>query len=239
MNKKEIKVCFSTEMFKKYADGKSTVIVVDILRATSVISTAFECGIKSIIPLVSLNEILEYKESKNHIIAAERNTLKLNGFTYGNSPYDYLESNIKGKILCLLTTNGTKAIYLAKGHKVITASFINIESVKDYLVRDKNDVIIFCSGWKGLFSLEDAIFAGALSEKLLNTNTFDTKCDSLQAAMQLYINAKSNLFTYLSSSAYRKRNSTKSVLRDTHFCLKPSIKSSIIPTFKDGKLIKG
>ena len=44
-NKKNISVCFTAEQFKKYADGKSTVVVIDLLRATSVISTAFECGV--------------------------------------------------------------------------------------------------------------------------------------------------------------------------------------------------
>ena len=47
----KIKVCFSTDQFQKYADGTSTVVIVDLLRATSVISTAFECGVSAVIPV--------------------------------------------------------------------------------------------------------------------------------------------------------------------------------------------
>jgi 2-phosphosulfolactate phosphatase len=237
-HKKNISVCFTTEQFEKYADGKSTVVIVDILRATSVISTAFECGMEAIIPVETLEDALSYKNKDRHIIAAERNTLPIEGFDYGNSPYHYINSDVKGKILALTTTNGTKAIHLAKEHKVITASFVNIDAVANYLVKDNNDVIILCSGWKGLFNLEDPIFAGALAEKLLASNKFSSTCDSMQAGMQLYSSGKDNLFECLSNSAYRNRNSTDAVIKDTHFCLNPTIKSAIVPIFIDGKLIK-
>ena len=235
---KNIQDCFSTSYFKKYADGLSTVVVIDLLRATSVISTAFEWGIDSVIPVTTLEEALEYKKFENYIIAAERNTLRIDGFDYGNSPYHYINSNIKGKTLVLTTTNGTKAIHLAKEHKVITASFVNINAVVDYLVKDKNDVILLCSGWKGFFSLEDSVFAGALAKRLLDYKVFESNCDSLQASIQLYSNSESNLFEYLKKSSYRKRNHSDSVIKDTHFCLKHTITYKIVPIFNDGKLIK-
>ena len=235
--KNKISVCFTTDQFKDYADNKSIVVIVDLLRATSVISTAFECGIKSIIPVRTLKEALKYKNIKNHIIAAERNTLPIEGFDYGNSPYHYIDSDIKGKILVLTTTNGTKAIHLAKDHEVITASFVNIDAVTKYLINANKNIIILCSGWKGIFNLEDPIFAGALSEKLLNNN-FSSNCDSLHASIQLYTSSKNNIFEYLSISSYRNRNNSYEIIKDTHFCLKPSIISSIIPIFIDGKLIR-
>jgi 2-phosphosulfolactate phosphatase len=237
-NKRKISVCFTTDQFEKYADGKSTVAVVDLLRATSVISTAFECGVSTIIPVKTLEEAQKYKNVENHIIAAERNTLPIKGFDYGNSPYHYINADVKGKTLVLTTTNGTNAILLAKEHKVITASFVNIDAVADYLVNDNNNIIILCSGWKGLFNLEDPIFAGALAEKLLESNQFSSTCDSVQAAIQLYSSGKANLFEYLSNSSYRNRNHSDDVIKDTHFCLNPTIKSNIVPIFDNGKLIK-
>ena len=133
-NKKNISVCLTTNQFEKYADGKSTVVVVDLLRATSVISIAFECGVSTIIPVRTLEEARKYKAVENHIIAAERNTLPIEGFDYGNSPYHYINADVKGKTLVLTTTNGTNAILLAKEHKVITASFVNIDAVAKYLI---------------------------------------------------------------------------------------------------------
>ena len=236
--KRNIQVCFSIDQFHKYADGFSTVVVVDLLRATSVISTAFESGINAVIPVQTVEEALKYRDIKNHIIAAERNTLLIEGFDYGNSPYHYIDSDVTGKTLVLTTTNGTKAIHLAKEHKVITASFLNIDAVVNYLVKDVNDIIILCSGWKGYFNLEDPLFAGALSEKLLSKSIFTSSCDSMNASIQLYSIAKPDLFKFLNISSYRKRNTSDEVIRDTHFCLNPTITSDIVPIFLEGKLIK-
>jgi len=236
--KRNIQVCFTTGQFENYADGSSTVVVVDVLRATSVISTAFECGVDAVIPVRSLEEALAYRDSENHIIAAERNTLPIEGFDFGNSPYHYLNTDVHAKILVLTTTNGTRAIHLAKAHKVITASFINIDAVANYLIKDDNNVIILCSGWKGFFNLEDTIFAGALSQKLLDNSNFLSNCDSLHAAVQLYSSAKKDLFGYLNESSYRKRNKSKEVIKDTHFCLNPDITSGIVPVFVEDRLIK-
>ena len=235
---KNIQVCFSIDQFNKYADGVSTVVVVDLLRATSVISTAFECGIDAIIPVKTPEEALKYKNIENHIVAAERNTLPIEGFDYGNSPYHYINSDVKGKTLALTTTNGTKAIHLARDHKVVTASFVNIDAISSYLLKGNNDVIIFCSGWKGFFNLEDTIFAGALSNKLLNTGEFISDCDSLQASIQLYSSAKEDLFEYLNISSYRKRNTSDEVIKDTQFCLNPTINSDIVPILVEGRLLR-
>ena len=236
--KKKIQVCFSTDQFEKYADDISTVVIVDLLRATTVISAAFECGINAVIPVTTAEEALAFKNIDNHIVAAERNTLRLEGFDYGNSPFHYINSDVKGKVLALTTTNGTKAIHLAKEHKVITASFVNIDAVTNYLNKENNDVIILCSGWKGYFNLEDTIFAGALSEQLLSNSNFLSNCDALQAAVQLYLSAKRDLFGYLKDSAYRNRNNSEEVIKDTHFCLNPTIKSDIVPIFVKDRLIR-
>ena len=236
--KRKIHVCFSSDHFYKYADNSSTVVVVDLLRATTVISTALENGVSSVVPVKTLDEAIKFKNIENHILAAERNTLPVKGFDYGNSPYHYLDSNIIGKNLVLTTTNGTKAIHIAKDHKVITASFVNIKAVSDYLISDNNDIIILCSGWKGYFNLEDSIFAGALCECLLDTDFFITNCDSLLASTQLYSSARNNLFKYLEKSSYRKRNSSKEILRDTQFCLNPPITSNIVPIYINKKIVK-
>tara|TARA_B100000902_G_C27315309_1_gene920953 strand:- start:1212 stop:1934 length:723 start_codon:yes stop_codon:yes gene_type:complete len=235
---KNIEVCFTTTQFNNYNNLNSTVVVVDLLRATTVISVAFECGVDAVIPVSTIENALSFKDKKDHIIAAERNTILVEGFNFGNSPYHYLNADVRENILVLTTTNGTKAIELAKNHKVVTASFVNLNAIVDFLVEDRNDIIILCSGWKGFFNLEDTIFAGALSKKLLETNHFTTQSDSMYASIELYNSAKNDLFKYLSSSAYRRRNQSKEVIKDTRFCLNPHITSEIVPLLDKDRLIK-
>jgi 2-phosphosulfolactate phosphatase len=236
--KKNISVCFTADQFEKYADGKSTVVVVDVLRATSVISTAFMEGVKAIIPVQTLDEALSYKGKGEFIVAAERNAKPIEGFDYGNSPFHYINADVKGKILVLTTTNGTKAIYNAKNQKVITASYINITAVAKHLIEENNDVTILCSGWKGVFNLEDPIFSGSLAQLLLDSNQYESNCDSLFASMQLLKSAEGNLFNYLSDSSHRRRLKSLNMEDDTRFCLKPPVTSDIIPILKGDRLVK-
>ena len=236
-NKKNISVCFTADQFEKYADGKSTVVVIDLLRATSVISTAFMEGVKAIIPVQTLEEALSYKGRDGYIVAAERNAKPIEGFDYGNSPFHYINADVAGKTLVLTTTNGTKAIYNAKEHKVITASYINIKAVAQHLIKEHNDIILLCSGWKGVFNLEDPIFAGSLATLLLDSGKYDSNCDSLFASKQLLNNANCDLFTYLSDSSHRRRLKSLNMEDDTRFCLSPTINSDIIPILKEDKLI--
>lgn len=234
---KKLSVCLSPKLFECYNTENNIIVIIDLFRATSVISTAFEFGISKIIPVTSLEDALKFKNKKNHILAAERNTKLVEGFNYGNSPYHYMEKNITGKTLVLTTTNGTKAINLAKGNKIITASYINFHSVVNYLNSSNNDVTILCSGWKNFLNLEDTILAGHIALVLMKNGLFSSDCESVKISKQIYLNSRGDVLEFLSNSAYRKRNNSEELIRDTEFCLKPKIKSQIVPMLEDNYLI--
>ena len=239
-NKKNITVCLTPDIFCNYnIPDDSIIVVVDLLRATTVISTAFHYGIKDIMPVSDLLQAKEYLNKDNYIVAAERDAKPMEDFEYGNSPFQYMNDDINGKRLVLTTTNGTKAINCAQDYHVITSCFINLDVVSDFLIHSSRDVVVLCSGWKGLFNLEDSVFAGCLSEKLILSNKYQTNCDSVLASRILYNQAQGNLFDFLSDSAHRRRLKSLNIEKDTEFCLDPSIKSDIIPTLVNGKLVRG
>ena len=234
---RNINVCLSTSLFPLYNEGNKLVVVVDILRATTVISTAFHYGIKDLIPVSEVEEAQGYLNKQGYIVAAERNAEPIEGIPYGNSPFQYMNEKVRDKTLVLTTTNGTKAIHLSKHHEVITASFVNINAVFNYILQSDKDVIIFCSGWKGLPNMEDTIFAGQLSEMLMSSKYFSSKSDSLLSSISLYKSSVDDMFSFLEHSAHRIRLKHLNMEQDTKFCLSPNLKSEIIPLFKDGKLI--
>ena len=161
IEKRQIKVCLTPALFPLYADRKSIVVVVDVLRATSAMCTAFHNGVKKIIPVSTVEEALELKDASNHILAAERNGKQVRGFDFGNSPLQYQDNDVKGKTLVMTTTNGTKAINIAKrDHQVVIGSFLNINALVNWLSKQQKNVVILCAGWKNDFCFEDALFAG-------------------------------------------------------------------------------
>ena len=238
IKKNNISICFTPAYFECYNNKDAIVVIVDLLRATTVISTAFEYGIKEINPVISLAEALRYKDKEEYIVAAERNTLIVDGFDFGNSPYHYYKNKtISGKKLVITTTNGTKAINIAKKNLVITSCYINIISASRFLIEANKDVIILCSGWKNMYNIEDTLFSASLANLLLESNKFQTNCDALFSSQILLNTANNDLYNFLNKSAYRKRNNTHNLLKDTKFCLNPPISSNIIPILKDDKLV--
>ena len=72
-----------------------------------------------------------------------------------------------GKDIVFTTTNGTRAITIARAaFRVITGAFINLQAVAGYCVRHKRDVVVLCSGWQDKVNIEDTLFGGALTDVL-------------------------------------------------------------------------
>lgn len=236
-DKKQLRVCLTPALFSLYADRESIVVVVDVLRATSAMCTAFHCGIKNIIPVSTVEEALDYRDEEGHILAAERNGKQVKGFDFGNSPLQYLKNDVNGKTLVMTTTNGTKAINIAKrDHQVVIGSFLNINSLTNWLVKQNKDVVILCAGWKDDFCFEDALFAGALSDKLLKSKIFESDSDSANGSRMIYIRAKEDMFRFLAVSQHRKRLAHLNIVEDVKFCLQENI-TTVIPVLKKDELI--
>ena len=225
MSKKpRVEVCFTPNLYPLHIEDFQVVVAIDVLRATSAICTAFHYGVKKIIPVSTLDEAIEYRDKGYHV-AAERKGEVVSGFDYGNSPFTYMNDNLKGETLVLTTTNGTKAINAAKNvEHLIIGSLINLDAVCNYLIRLNKNVLLLGSGWQNKFCLEDSICAGAIAEQLLLSRCFISENDSSIAAKYLFLSAKDNYFGYLKASSHRKRLKKLNLNRDIKYCLSPSFK---------------
>ena len=183
------------------------VVVVDILRATTSICTAIDSGVSAILPVSSIEEA-KVKKAEGYIVASERNSIKLDFADLGNSPLGFIDDKYIGKEIVLSTTNGTKAIANAKKEKakeIFIGSFLNLESLSQHLLKKEDNIIILCSGWKGVFNLEDSLFAGALATLLLQDKEYEIGNDAVQMSALLWGKAKTNLLPFISQTdAYRR-----------------------------------
>ena len=156
-----------------YYTGKTTVVI-DVLRATSVILHALQAGAKEVIPVGSIDFAMKISVNSHGgqtLLCGERNTQIIEGFDLGNSPAEYTEEKISGKSIILFTTNGSKAIVKAKySNRVYIASFNNLAKMAEHLVGLNTDIEIITSGANGVFCLEDTICAGALVKKMNEIN---------------------------------------------------------------------
>jgi 2-phosphosulfolactate phosphatase len=233
----EVEVCFSPNVYPLFHKENTTVVVIDVLRATSAITTAFYNGVAKMIPVATIEEALKYK-AQGLTVAAERDGEIVEGFDLGNSPFGYMSGKVKGKTIAITTTNGTQAIEAAKGaRKVIVGSFLNLDAVIEHLKTENKDVLLLCAGWKNKFNLEDTLFAGAVADALLSKYDYTTACDSAIAAGQLYHLAKHDLYEFLSLSSHRNRLQKLNLERDIKYCLTPN-QCPVIPVMENGALVK-
>ncbi len=232
-----IDACFSPHLYSVYKDEESIVVIIDIFRATSAICTAFEHGAEKMIPVATIDEARQWKE-KGYLVGAERDAIPVEGFDFGNSPYSYMGENVKGKTIVITTTNGTQAIEAAKeAYKVVVGSFLNINALCEWLVSEKRSVLLLCSGWKNKFNLEDALFAGAVTEMLTSLSEEYKLGDACLALKFLYQQAEKDPIKFLAHASHKERLSRLNLKKDIKFCLTPN-QTSVIPILKNGALIR-
>ncbi|MBD79659.1 MAG: 2-phosphosulfolactate phosphatase [Crocinitomicaceae bacterium] len=231
----KLEVAFSPDLYPFYENKEAIVVVIDIFRATSAICTAFENGVKSIIPVEKVEDA-KALQNKGYIAAAERQGQIVDGFHLGNSPFHYIDESITGKEVVLTTTNGTRAIFVAKNsYKIIIGSFLNFSAVCDYLKQEKKDVLLLCAGWKGRFNLEDSLFAGAVVNQL-EGDVFNELSDSARATQTFYEVGKSDIDDFLINSSHRRRLKNLNLEKDIKYCLQMD-QTKVVPELKGDRLV--
>ncbi len=229
---KTIDVCLSPDMMHLYDVTDKTVVVVDILRATSCMVTAFAHGVECIMPFADL-EACRIMNQSGYITSGERNGEKVPGFDKGNSPFEYMEE-IRGKKIAFTTTNGTQAIEKSKAaREVLIGAFLNLSSITDYLIKGNNNVLVVCAGWKGKVNLEDTLFAGAVVRKVSGHIVPD--CDAPLAAQHLYDLGKDDKVAFLKDASHIKRLGRLGIREDIAYCLTED-KYHVVPSLRSGVL---
>jgi 2-phosphosulfolactate phosphatase len=157
-----------------------TAVVVDVLRASTVIAYALAAGCEAVIPCGEIEEAKAVASSLapgTALLAGERNGLPIQGFDLGNSPEEFTPERCRGKTVVMTTTNGTRAILASReAESVYIASFANLRATAEALSlallkrRGGHPIHVVCSGTEGFISLEDSLLAGALTALLVQCN---------------------------------------------------------------------
>lgn len=228
----------SPALLHLYDVAQATVVIIDVLRATSTIATALFNGARYIIPVDSVAKCIELGRQINCVTAGERDGKIAEGLLHGNSPFEYGRDFIGGKILVLTTTNGTRLLHMAleKGaREIITGSFANLSAVCEYLISQKNNVILACAAWKDRVNIEDLLFAGAVADRI--KDHFTIPCDSSHVAATLYNRAVGDLYGFMQSNnaSHFNRLMEYGLEKDIRYCLEPD-QANVLPIYENGKL---
>lgn len=233
--KRKIEVCLTPSLLDLFTIENSIVVVIDILRATSSMVYGIHNGAKAIIPVSLVEDCLNF-QGLDYLLAAERNGEVVEGYDFGNSPFSYTQEKVEGRTVVLTTTNGTHALHLARerAHQVVIGSFLNLETLCNWLQVQDKDVLLLCAGWKGQFNLEDTLFAGAVVNNL--RHFFSHFDDASVAAEDLYTLAKQDLRAYIGKSSHSTRLAALNIEEDVLFCLQLNV-CNVIPVLIGDELV--
>ncbi|MGL5709852.1 MAG: 2-phosphosulfolactate phosphatase [Cetobacterium sp.] len=220
------------DVINKNLKGKN-IVVIDVLRATSVMVTAFKNGAQSIFPFENIDDTKQaYYLNNNGLLAGERKGLKIEGFHFGNSPLDFTPEKIDGKNIFMTTSNGTRAIKNAKGYdNLYIASYLNLSAIADILLKDGKDSVILCAGTDDEFSLDDALCAGMIVNKISEQIKIQTNDATL--SLQILANLSNNIKTTLENSKHYSYLKSIGYENDLEYCIQKDI-CNVVPFYKNG-----
>lgn len=231
--------CFSPALLHLYDINNAVVVVIDVFRATSTIAAALYNGARHIIPVDAVPKAVEISLQVGGIAAGERDGKLADGLTHGNSPLEYSRDFIENKILVLTTTNGTRLLHLALANgaaDIVTGSFPNLNSVCQYLRSRQKDVVLACAGWKDRFNMEDALFAGAVINRV--KDHFTIHCDSSYMAENIYAQNSGSLLKFAENLTHYHRLVTRfGHIDDITYCLTEDV-ADVLPLYHQGCLVK-
>jgi 2-phosphosulfolactate phosphatase len=139
-------------------------IVVDVMRATSVIAQALAAGYRRVLCCSEIDEARQLRAElgEEAITGGERDAQVIEGFDAGASPREFLEP--RAETLILSTTNGTRAVVTAAAScgEVVLGSLLNLDAVATHVRAREEDAIVLCAAYEDAFAIDDAYCAGRI-----------------------------------------------------------------------------
>ena len=156
----------------------ATVVVIDVLRATTTMATALANGAREIIPCTSIEQARERAkqlrvpghacQARNILTGGERKGVKIEGFDLGNSPRDYTRDRVASSTIVFTTTNGTRALDHARSARcVLIGALVNRTAAARAALATELDIHLLCAGTGGEPSIDDTLTAGAIADAIM------------------------------------------------------------------------
>jgi 2-phosphosulfolactate phosphatase len=147
-----------------------SVVVIDVLRASTTILHALEAGAIEVVPCLEIEEALARAAEippGEGVLGGERRGLPIEGFDLGNSPTEYTPYSVGGRTVVFTTTNGTRAMYRCRqARRVLIGAFVNASAVVERLLGEPQ-IHLLCAGSHGEITRDDVLLAGLLVTRIV------------------------------------------------------------------------
>jgi 2-phosphosulfolactate phosphatase len=231
-----IKLYATLEQAEKNSLQNATVVVIDVLRASSSIVAAIESGADRIIPISDIetaSRLVRPAERDKKLLAGERRCLPVAGFDLSNSPGDFTPGRVRGKTVVMTTTNGTRAFAVsAKAGRVVVCALTNLHAVAA-AVRGERELVVLCCGSEGSIAAEDLLCGGLLLGSLEGVGFEEPLSDAARIARAMADRFGGDVEGFLRSSDDGRLLVSLGLAHDVAFCSRVGVSASV-PEVREG-----
>lgn len=225
------------------AEQSDSIVVIDVLRSTTVIARALQNGAREILPARTVGEALDTARRIGRdsvVLGGEDGNARVPGFDAGNSPSSYTSALVANKTVVARTTNGTQVLRALDGASarslVLCASFANLTRIAEALTDGMAPCItLVCCGQDGEFSLEDFLCAGAIAALVRQAIPSMQLTDAAIAAVSLYDAQKSRLYDLVRTGNHAKDLIEMGFGGDVAVCCEIDT-CDVVPRYRNGSI---
>lgn len=163
------------------------VVVIDTLRMSTTATVLGGRGAETLWVLSDVAQARRLAKSHAALLLGERDEQPLPGFDGGNSPLEYLNADLRGRVAILCTTNGSRAAEAAEGAQhVLLGAIVNAQAAATRaLALAKTTITLSCAGTKGEVSLDDLLGAACIADELLQLRPAIKLSDMTKVVLRL------------------------------------------------------
>lgn len=234
----KIHVLLKKEELDRERLADKTVIVLDVLFATSTMVAALAHGATEVIPTLdgaAAKRLAASRAVGSYVMAGEIDAVTLPGFSHP-TPLALLRENVRDRTVIYSTTNGTVALHKsASAPHVYAAALLNAKAVVSHveLAHPESTVLIVCSGSADNFNLEDFYAAGHMVTLFGERNPNHQFSDAALAARLLASRQVGR--DCLHSARVGRMMHERGLAEEVDFAAQNDV-FDVVPRFSDGRL---
>lgn len=204
------------------APAGRTCLVVDVLRATSVIAVLLGRGARAIYPAATVEAGLALRgqlraDGIEAALCGERDALPPPGYDYGNSPGVFAALDRVPEAAVVATTNGMPALLAcAAAPLAMTAAPLQAAAVVRAAVDADRDILVVCSGLRREPAEDDTLAAGLFVERFVRLGA-SPGAEAL-FALERFEAARSDFASALARTEHGRRLAGLGFADDVAFC---------------------
>lgn len=130
--------------------ARGVVVIVDVFRAFTTAAVAFAREAERIIIVPEVDEALRFRDrGLGDICVGEVNGIRPERFDFGNSPYELMQAQLRGKVVILSTRAGTVGVAATSDTSEIYAGSFVVAGATARVIREEKPakVTIVAMGW--------------------------------------------------------------------------------------------